>query len=154
MNGQAPRVLVIEARFYEDLADMLYEGAEAMLTAFDAEIERVQVPGVLEIPAALACAIEGGRTDLDRAYDAYVLLGCVIRGETSHYDIVAGESARAVMDLSVQHCLALGNGILTVEDAEQARVRAEPKGKDKGGAAARAALDMMGVRAQFLGEDA
>ena len=153
MEPQAPRVLVIEARFYPELADALYEGAEDVLTAFGAVIERVEVPGVLEIPAALALAIEGGALDVDKAFDAYVLLGCVIRGETSHYDIVAGESARAVMDLSVAHGLALGNGILTVEDSEQAWARAARSKKDKGGAAARAALDMMSVRARFLGDD-
>ncbi len=152
MERTQPRVLVIEARFYPELADALYEGAESVLSAFDVEIERMEVPGVLEIPAALACAIEGGRTDLDKAFDAYVLLGCVIRGETSHYDIVAGESARAVMDLSVQHCLAVGNGILTVEDSDQAWARADRAQKDKGGAAARAALDMLAVRDRFLGD--
>ncbi|ESR23269.1 6,7-dimethyl-8-ribityllumazine synthase [Lutibaculum baratangense] len=153
MDGTGPRVLVIEARFYPELADELYAGAADVLSAYDAQIERVTVPGVLEIPAALAYAIEGTSGEFDRGYNAFVLLGCVIRGETSHYDIVAGESARAVMDLAVKHRLCLGNGILTVEDSEQAWERADRRKKDKGGAAARAALDMMSVRASLIGDD-
>ncbi|MCC2110406.1 MAG: 6,7-dimethyl-8-ribityllumazine synthase [Hyphomicrobiales bacterium] len=146
-----PRLLVIDARFYDDIADELVRGATAALDEAGARFDRVSVPGVLEIPAAfsmaLAAAEEGG---VD--YDGFVLLGCVIRGETTHYDIVANESARAVMDLAVDEGLAVGNGILTVENAEQAWVRAGigDNGKDKGGFAARAALEMIAVR-QKLG---
>jgi 6,7-dimethyl-8-ribityllumazine synthase len=135
-----PRVLIIEAGFYPHIAEALRDGAMSALDAAGARAERIEVPGVLEIPAALAMALEAG------GHDGYVLLGCVIRGETSHYDIVAGESARAVMDLSVAHRLALGNGILTVETEAQALERARRDRKDKGGGAARAALAMIALR--------
>jgi 6,7-dimethyl-8-ribityllumazine synthase len=143
-----PRILTIEANFYPHIAEALREGADAVLEAAGARCVRCSVPGVLEIPAALAMAVEAAR------HDGYVLLGCVIRGETSHYDIVAGESARAVMDLSVAHRLALGNGILTVENEEQAMARARRSGKDKGGDAARAALAMIELRQRMAGETA
>jgi len=139
---KAPQICVIEARFYGDIADAPYEGAHAVLEGASAEITRLAVPGVLEIPAALAMA-------LARGFDGYVLLGCVIRGETSHYDIVANDSARAIMDLSVQHKLALGNGVLTVENGDQAWARARRSQKDKGGDAARAALAMIDLRARL-----
>jgi 6,7-dimethyl-8-ribityllumazine synthase len=138
----APHMLVIDARFYEDLADELVAGAAAALAAAGATHDRLSVPGVLEIAAALSMALETRPT----RYDGYVLLGCVIRGETSHYDIVAVQSARAVMDLVVAHQLALGNGILTVETKEQAWARARVSGKDKGGTAAKAALAMVEFR--------
>ena len=138
-----PKLLIIEADFYPHIAEALRAGAMAVLEEAGAQTERKRVPGVLEIPAALAMAIRTGR------FDGFILLGCVIRGETSHYDIVAGESARAVMDLSVAHRLALGNGILTVENAEQAMVRARREEKDKGGDAARAALAMIALRKDF-----
>lgn len=143
--SEGPRILVIEAGFYPHIAEALREGALAVLEAAGAEVSRISVPGVLEVPAALAMAVDR------RAYDGYVLLGCVIRGETSHYDIVAVESARAVMDLSVAHRLALGNGILTVETEAQALARARRDRKDKGGAAARAVLDMVALRAKLAG---
>ncbi len=136
-----PQILIIDARFYEPIADELVAGAHAVLEAVGAEVDRVSVPGVLEIPAALAMALSGGKR-----HGGYVLLGCVIRGETTHYDIVAEQSARAVMDLAVAHGLAVGNGILTVENDEQAWARARRSGKDKGGGAARAALEMIAVR--------
>lgn len=145
--NEVPRILVVEARFYGDIADMLFEGAEAVLTAADVAVERVTVPGVLEIPAAVAMAL-----DEEGDFDGVVALGCVIRGETSHYDIVAGESARALMDIAVDEALPLGNGILTVENREQAVVRADPKQKDKGGDAARAALAMFEVKQKFQDE--
>lgn len=133
-------ILVIEARFYADIADELRAGAMAALEAAGAEVETVSVPGVLEIPAALAYASRRG------AHDGYVLLGCVIRGETSHYDIVANESAREVMRLASDRHLALGNGILTVENGAQAWARARRAEKDKGGGAARAALAMVALK--------
>jgi 6,7-dimethyl-8-ribityllumazine synthase len=138
----AGHFLIIDARFYEDIADALVAGATAALEAGGATFERVSVPGVLEIPAAMAMALRGGR-----AYDGFVLLGCVIRGETTHYDIVAVESARAIMAMAAERALAVGNGILTVENGAQAWARA--RDKDKGGAAARAALAMAALRQRF-----
>ena len=136
-----PRLLIIDARFYEDISDELVRGAEAVLDDAGALHDRVSVPGALEIPAALAMA-RGGM----RPYDGYVLLGCVIRGETTHNDIVAGESARAVSDLAARYGLAVGNGILTVETEAQALARARVAEGDKGGGAARAALAMIDLR--------
>lgn len=140
MSEKAVRLLIIEARFYGDIAEELARGAIGAIEAAGADFDRIAVPGVLETPAALAMAVESGR------HDGYVMLGCVIRGETSHYDIVAGESARAIMDLAVAHRLALGNGILTVENDDQAWARARVSGKNKGAAAAEAALAMIAVR--------
>ena len=145
MSDTAPHLLVIEARFYEDLADALAEGATAALSRAGATWDRVAVPGVLEIPAALAMALDAIDSG-DADYDGFVLLGVVIRGETSHYDIVAVESARAVMDLAVSESLAVGNGILTVENEAQAWARARRSEGDKGGFAARAALTMIAIR--------
>lgn len=147
-DDTAPHLLIIDARFYEDISDALLEGALRALDEANATYERVSVPGVLEIPPALSMALmamEMGEVD----YDGFVLLGCVIRGETTHYDIVAGKSARAVMDLAVDGALALGNGILTVENDEQAWARARLDSKDKGGFAARAALAMIDVKNRF-----
>lgn len=141
----APRLLIVEARFYEDIADEMLSGAIAALESAGAQYDRVSVPGALEIPAAIAMALyaaEDGGTD----YDGFVALGCVIRGETSHYDIVAGESARALMDLAIEECLAIGNGIITCENGEQAWARARVTEKNKGGGAAQAALDMIAIR--------
>lgn len=140
-----PNALIIEARFYQDIADMLLKGATAELERRRFDVERVEVPGVLEIPPALAMAMSSSRRR-DFAFDAYVLLGCVIRGETSHYDIVAGEGNRAVMDLAAGSRLAIGNGILTTETREQAVVRADPAQKNKGGDAAAAAVALVELR--------
>ncbi|MFN0263435.1 6,7-dimethyl-8-ribityllumazine synthase [Tepidamorphus sp. 3E244] len=147
------RLLIIESPYYSEITGKLREGAEAAIEAAGATADRVSVPGVLEVPAALAMAIAAGEAGKGPVHDGYVLLGCVIRGETSHYDIVAGESARAVMDLSVQHRLAVGNGILTVENEEQAMARADISRKDKGGDAARAALEMIALRQCLEGMD-
>ncbi|MTI46193.1 6,7-dimethyl-8-ribityllumazine synthase [Roseibium hamelinense] len=141
----APKLLIIEARFYADLADALAEGAIQTIEAAGASYERISVPGVLEIPAALSMALTAMEGD-GTFYDGFVLLGCVIRGETSHYDIVANESARAVMDLAIDADLAVGNGILTVENEEQAWARARVSEKNKGGGAAQAALEMIQLR--------
>jgi 6,7-dimethyl-8-ribityllumazine synthase len=135
------RVLIVEARFYSDLADELLKGASEVLTAFGADFEVVTVPGALEIPAAIAMAQAGGAP-----FDGYVALGCVIRGETWHFEIVAGESAHGLMDLAVGGPLAIGNGILTVEDDAQAWARARVSQGDKGGGAARACLEMIAVK--------
>jgi len=144
------RALIIEARFYDDIADMLLAGARRRLEARGFEADIVTVPGVLEIPPALAIAIASARRH-DRSYLAYVVLGCVIRGETGHYDVVAGEGNRAVTDLAVANRLCLGNGILTVEDRDQAVVRADPDSKDKGGDAAEAALALLDIRTALRG---
>lgn len=134
------RILIVEARFYGELNDLLLEGARAALMGHDVEV--VTVPGALEIPAAIAFADASGR------YDAYVALGIVIRGETYHFEIVAGESARALMALTLDG-LAIGNGILTVENEAQAVARARREEKDKGGEAARAALAMLALKERF-----
>ena len=134
------RILIVEARFYAHLSDLLLAGAKAALAGH--EVEVAAVPGALEIPGAIALAAETGR------YDAYVALGIVIRGETFHFEIVAGESARGLMALTLDG-LAIGNGIVTVEDEAQAAVRADPARKDKGGEAAKAALAMLSLRHRF-----
>jgi 6,7-dimethyl-8-ribityllumazine synthase len=148
MPDRPPHLLIIEARFYEDIADELASGAIAALERAGATFERVSVPGALELPAALSMALEAGGAD-GAGYDGFVVLGCVIRGETTHYDIVAGESARALMDMAVDEGLALGFGVLTVEDREQAWARAAVDRANKGGAAAEAALQMVALRAHF-----
>ena len=143
------KLLIVEARFYDHLADALLEGAKAALDEAGASYDVVTVPGALEIPAAISFALdaaEEGGTD----YDGFVALGTVIRGETYHFDIVANQSARALIDLSVEESLAIGNGILTVENDDQAWVRARRSDKDKGGFAARAALTMIALK-QKLG---
>jgi 6,7-dimethyl-8-ribityllumazine synthase len=138
-----PRVLIIAAPFYEDISDELVRGATAALDAAGAGHELIEVPGAFEIPGVIAMAEAG-----DRPFDAYVALGCVIRGETSHYDYVCGESARGLMDLSLKG-VALGYGILTVENIRQARVRAHVDEKNKGRDAAEAALAMLAARQRF-----
>jgi 6,7-dimethyl-8-ribityllumazine synthase len=141
--ARRPHLLIVEARFYDEIADMLLAGATRALEQAGATFDRVTVPGALEVPAAIRLALDKGR------YDAFVALGCVIRGQTSHYDIVAGESARGLMELGVHHGALIGNGILTTDTGAQAWVRANserPEGKDKGGDAARAALALLQVR--------
>lgn len=145
----APHILIIEARFYADISDELLAGATAALAEAGARVDRHAVPGALEIPAALSFVLEAAATGVGPSYDGFVLLGCVIRGQTGHYDIVAGQSARAVMDLSVAHGLAVGNGILTVDTVEQARERAGVGRRNKGGAAARAALAMLELKREL-----
>ncbi len=137
------KILIIEARFYPDIADELCRGAMARIEEGGGEVARLSVPGVLEMPAALAIAYDSGR------YDGFVMLGCVIRGETSHYDIVAIESARAIMDFAVQNRVAVGNGILTVENRDQALVRAGVSQKNKGADAAAAALAILALKAEL-----
>ena len=149
MTTQA-HILIVEARFYDALADELATGAVAALEARGATWQRASVPGVLEIPAAIKFALDamahGGFT---KAFDGFVALGCVIRGETTHYDIVSNESARALMDLTVDRLLALGNGIQTVENEAQAWARARVSEKNKGGGAANACLDMIELKRSF-----
>jgi 6,7-dimethyl-8-ribityllumazine synthase len=136
------RILIAEARFYAHLSDLLLAGARAAIEAAGHGHETITVPGALEIPAAIALAAETGR------YEAYVALGVVIRGETFHFEIVAGESARGLMALALDG-LAIGNGILTVENEAQALARARPDEKDKGGEAAKAALAMLALKEKF-----
>ena len=134
------KVLIVEARFYDDMADALAEGAAAALDAAGVAYERVAVPGVLEVPVAIHYAAQSGD------YDGYLALGVVIRGETTHYDIVCNESARALMELGIRDGLAIGNGVQTVENEAQAWARCKISEKDKGGGAAKAALALMGLR--------
>jgi len=135
-------ILIVEARFYAHLNDMLIAGARAALEAKGHKVEVLTVPGALEIPGAIALAAEADR------YDAFVAIGVVIRGETYHFEIVAGESARAIMALTMDG-IAIGNGILTVENEAQALVRADPAQKDKGGEAAKAALALLALQDRF-----
>lgn len=137
------RFLIVEARFYGALADAQKAGAVAALEGAGATHETISVPGALEIPAAIAFVAAS-----DQRFDGYVALGCVIRGETSHYDTVCNESARGLMDLALADNLAIGNGIITVEDEDQAWARADQSRKDKGGDAARAALAMTKLKKQ------
>ena len=141
------RVLVVEARYYEGIADELLAGCKDAIAQAQAEADVLTVDGALEIPATIAIALDAAEA-AGRPYDAVVALGCVIRGDTGHYDIVAGESARGIMALTLDG-LAIGNGILTVENEAQALARARPDEKDKGGEAAKAALAMMALRARF-----
>ncbi len=146
------RILIVEGRFYSDLSDELLRGATSTLDAHEAEYDVVSVPGALEVPAVIALAEEGGHRPAGVRYDGYIALGVVIRGETYHFEIVSNESARGLMDLAVGKKLAIGNGILTVETEEQAWARANVSEGDKGGGAARACLDVIGLRRQLLGQ--
>ena len=136
------RFLIVEARFYDHLNDMLIAGAKAAIEAAGHQADVITVPGALEIPGAIVLA------DQAQLYDGYVAVGVVIRGETYHFEIVAGESARAIMALTLDG-LAIGNGILTVENEEQALVRADPSQNDKGGEAAKAAIALLALKEKF-----
>lgn len=136
------RVLIVEARFYAELNDLLLDGARTALQEAGHDYEVITVPGALEVPGAISLAADTG------LYDAYVALGIVIRGETYHFEIVSNESARGIMALALDG-MAIGNGILTVENDEQALVRADPAQKDKGGEAAKAALAMLALKQKF-----
>lgn len=151
-DNASPKLLIVEARFYDHLADGLLAGAKAALDEAGASYDVVTVPGALEIPAAIAFAVEGGENG-GVEYDGFVALGCVIRGETYHFEIVANESSRGLADLSVMYGVALGNGILTVENEAQAlaRIAKTEDGKvgGKGYAAAQAALRMIDLKKHF-----
>ena len=134
--------LIVEARFYDHLNDMLVAGAKAALEAEGHSVEVLTVPGALEVPGAIAMAAESAR------YDGFVAIGVVIRGETYHFEIVAGESARGIMALTMDG-IAIGNGIITTENEEQAIVRADPTKKDKGGEAAKAAMALLDLQGRF-----
>lgn len=145
------RVLVVEARFYEALADELLAGACDALEKAGCEVDVLTVPGALEIPSTIVIALRAA-DEIVQPYEAVVALGCVIRGETGHYDIVAGESSRALMDISVAYAMPLGNGILTVENEAQAWARANRSDMNKGGGAAEAALAVLAIK-RSLAED-
>ncbi|MEM1318048.1 MAG: 6,7-dimethyl-8-ribityllumazine synthase [Pseudomonadota bacterium] len=145
-----PHILIIDAPYYTHISKGLVDGAAAELKERGATWDRIDVPGVLEVPAAISMALEGMAMG-GKHYDGFVTLGCVIRGETAHFDIVAFESARAIMDMTIAECLALGNGIQTTENEEQALRRADPNDLNKGGHAAAAALDMIELRAKLMG---
>lgn len=136
-------ILIVSAHFYPELTEELVLGAQAHLAAAGASVEQMRVPGAFEIPAAIRFAMEGN------AYDGFVALGCVIRGETTHYDYVCAESARGLMDLALNHRAAIGYGILTVENEEQAWARANRNQGNKGAAAADACLRLIEIRRQF-----
>lgn len=141
----APKVLIVESRYYAHITDGLIAGAMPLLEAAGATVDRLEVPGVFEIPAAIRhAAFKGG-------YDGFIAFGCVIRGETDHYDHICREASRALMDLTTRDGLSLGFGVLTCENGKQAEVRADPKGKNKGAEAARACLAMIDVRKKFGG---
>ena len=141
-------ILIVEARYYPDISDELLSGATAALSAAGANFDRVEVPGVFEIPAAIRMAVEASHAA--PKYDGYLVLGCVIRGETTHYDIVANESSRALQTLVCEHALALGFGVLTVENEAQAWARARVAEMNKGAEAARACLAMIDLRRRLM----
>lgn len=148
MSDTKPHILIVESRYYEDIAAELLAGAVATLDAAGATYECVEVPGAFEIPAAVrfAVAADGGARG---PFDGYVGLGCVIRGETTHYDYVCQESARGLQDLALQYGIAIGYGVLTTENRDQAWVRADREQGNKGGTVADACLSMIALRRQF-----
>ena len=141
----APHILLVEARFYTHISDLLRQGAETALSASGATFEAITVPGAFEIPGAIKFASQSGQ------FDGYVALGCVIRGETSHYDYVCNESTRGLQDLAVRDGLAVGFGIATCENEAQALARASVEGRDMGGKAVKACLTMVALRRRFAG---
>ncbi len=150
----APHILIVEARYYGDIADALLKGAEQVFTEAGATFERLTVPGAFEIPAAIARALDAWQSEGPNSgvhYDGYLALGCVIRGETSHYDYICSESARKLQDLACDRGAALGYGILTCENREQAWARANVEDRNKGGEAARACLAMIAINDRFAG---
>jgi 6,7-dimethyl-8-ribityllumazine synthase len=144
-KSESLHMLIVESRFYDNISDELLGGATRVLDGAGARYDRVTVPGTLEIPAAIAISMDAARRRRS-PYDGVVALGCVIRGETHHFEIVANESARALMDLAVKERLPIGNGILTVENEAQAHARARAEEGNKGGEAARAALMLVALK--------
>jgi 6,7-dimethyl-8-ribityllumazine synthase len=141
-------VLIVEARFYSHISDALLAGAVAALEKAGATFDRIAVPGALEVPPAILFAAKASE-GAGKTYDGFIALGCVIRGETYHFEIVSNESARGLIELGLQHGLCIGNGILTVENEEQALARASRDGQDKGGDAARACLALIELKARL-----
>jgi 6,7-dimethyl-8-ribityllumazine synthase len=148
-SANGARILIVEARYYDDIADALLAGATKALKEAGAAFDCISVPGSLEIPPAIAIALDAAQKKR-RPYDGVVALGCVIRGETIHFEIVSQESARGLLELSVARRIPIGNGIITVENEAQAKARAAVSDQDKGGGAARAALALIGLK-QRLG---
>ncbi len=144
-DGNGARILIVEARYYDDIADALLAGATKALKEAGAQFDCVSVPGSLEIPTAIAIALDAAQRRR-RPYDAAVALGCVIRGDTIHFEIVSHRSAQGLMELSVARLVPIGNGIITVDNEAQAWARARPEEQDKGGDAARAALSLVGIK--------
>jgi 6,7-dimethyl-8-ribityllumazine synthase len=145
--SRAPHLLFVLAPYYSHIAALLRQGAERAAAAAGATCETVEVPGAFELPPAIAFAAKAAER-----FDGYVALGCVIRGETTHYDHICEETARALQDMGVRDGLAIGYGILTVETEAQALVRASPDGRDKGGEAVRACLALVDLRRRFQSE--
>jgi 6,7-dimethyl-8-ribityllumazine synthase len=144
-SAKGARILIVEARYYDDIADALLTGAKKALQDAGAQFDLISVPGSLEIPPAIAIALDAAQKKR-RPYDGAVALGCVIRGETIHFEIVSQESARGLLDLSVARRIPIGNGIVTVENEAQAKARADVDDQDKGGGAARAALALVSLK--------
>ena len=148
--SDAPHIMIVESRYYEEIADELIASVVTEVDKAGATYERFEVPGAFEIPAAVKYAIRSmDFYSAGRRFDGYIALGCVIRGETTHYDYVCQESARGLQDLAIQYTLALGYGILTVENRNQALARARRDGQDRGGHAARACLRMIELKRHF-----
>ncbi len=148
--SDAPHIMIVEARFYTDIADEMLKGALAAVKAAGGTYEKFSVPGAFEVPAAVQFAVEAQKRDPNRKkFDGYVGLGCVIRGETTHYDYVCTESARGLQDLALRHNIAIGYGILTVENEDQAWARARVTEGDKGGTVTRACIEMIKMKRQF-----
>ena len=145
------RMLIVEARFYEHIADALLAGATRVLDEAGAQCDRLSVPGALEVPAAIAMAVDAAQRK-KAPYDGVVALGCVIQGETYHFELVSNELARGLMDLSIGRQLPLGNGILTVDNEAQALARSTGDGRNKGAAAAKAALAMVALKQSLAGK--
>jgi len=148
MSTTKPHILIVESRYYDEIAAELLAGATEALEAAGATHEKIEVPGAFEIPAAVKFAVEAGGGG-QGPFHGYVGLGCVIRGETTHYDYVCQESARGLQDLALQHAIAIGYGVLTTENRDQAWVRADRKQGNKGGTVADACLAMIALRRQF-----
>jgi 6,7-dimethyl-8-ribityllumazine synthase len=144
VEAQGARILLVVAPYYQAITDMMEAGAEAAAAAVGAKLDKIVVPGAFEIPGAIVTAARTG------TYEGYVALGCVVRGETSHYDYVCGESARGLMDLTIREGLAIGYGILTVNALAQAEERADPKRGDKGGESVKAAAAMIALKRRYV----
>jgi len=152
-DASGARVLVVAARFYEEIADLLLAGASKALKDARTSVDLIGVPGALEIPTAIAIAIDAAARRR-QPYDGAVALGCVIRGETIHFEIVSHQSARGLVELAIARGLPIGNGIITVEDEAQAFARARPQEQDKGGDAARAVLSLIALKRRLAGRQA
>lgn len=148
--SKKPHIMIVQAPYYEEVLDNLLEGARAELAKIEATYEIFDVPGALEIPAAVKMAVRGADFNLDRQpFDGFIALGCVIRGETTHYDYICAEAFRGLQSLAIDYALAIGNGIITCENWEQAIERSRIGGKNKGGEAGKACVRMMELKKTF-----